>query len=79
MISVYVLLLISQAGGVEELYRFQNLDDCQQAKQMMDAKTMCVAVNVRKPSEEMKDFFNQFNDTIKQFKKQKNDNNETRV
>lgn len=73
MISIYALLLISQAGGIEELYRFQNLDECQQAKQMIDAKTMCVAVNIRKPSEEMKDFFNQFNETVKQFKKN-NDN-----
>jgi hypothetical protein len=69
--------LISQAGGIEELYRFQNLDDCQQAKQMIDAKTMCVAVNIRKPSEEMKDFFNQFNETVKQFKK--NNDNDQRV
>jgi hypothetical protein len=76
MISIYALLLISQAGGIEEIYRFQNLDDCQQAKQMIDAKTMCVAINVRKPSEEMKDFFNQFNETVKQFKKN-NDNKET--
>ena len=76
MISIYALLLISQAGGVEELYRFQNLDDCQQAKQMIDSKTMCVAINIRKPSEEMKDFFNQFNETVKQFKKN-NDNKET--
>ena len=76
MISIYALLLISQAGGIEELYRFQNLDDCQQAKRMIDAKTMCVAINVRKPSEEMKDFFNQFNETVKQFKKN-NDNKET--
>ena len=76
MISIYALLLISQAGSVQELYRFQNLDDCQQAKQMIDAKTMCVAVNIRKPSEEMKDFFNQFNETVKQFKKN-NDNKET--
>jgi hypothetical protein len=76
LISIYALLLISQAGGIEELYRFQNLDDCQQAKQMIDAKTMCVAINVRKPSEEMKDFFNQFNETVKQFKKN-NDNKET--
>lgn len=77
MISIYALLLISQAGGIEELYRFQNLDDCQQAKQMIDAKTMCVAVNIRKPSEEMKDFFNQFNETVKQFKK--NNDNDKRV
>lgn len=77
MISIYALLLISQAGGIEELYRFQNLDDCQQAKQMIDAKTMCVAVNIRKPSEEMKDFFNQFNETVKQFKK--NNDNDQRV
>ena len=77
MISIYALLLISQAGGIEELYRFQNLDDCQQAKQMVDAKTMCVAVNIRKPSEEMKDFFNQFNETVKQFKK--NNDNDQRV
>ena len=76
MISIYALLLISQAGGVQELYRFQNLDDCQQAKQMIDAKTMCVAINIRKPSEEMKDFFNQFNETVKQFKKN-NDDKET--
>jgi hypothetical protein len=76
MISIYALLLISQAGGIEEIYRFQNLDDCQQAKQMIDAKTMCVAINVRKPSEEIKDFFNQFNETVKQFKKN-NDNKET--
>jgi len=77
LISIYALLLISQAGGIEELYRFQNLDDCQQAKQMIDAKTMCVAVNIRKPSEEMKDFFNQFNETVKQFKK--NNDNDKRV
>jgi hypothetical protein len=77
LISIYALLLISQAGGIEELYRFQNLDDCQQAKQMIDAKTMCVAVNIRKPSEEMKDFFNQFNETVKQFKK--NNDNDQRV
>jgi len=76
LISIYALLLISQAGGVQELYRFQNLDDCQQAKQMIDAKTMCVAINIRKPSEEMKAFFNQFNETVKQFKKN-NDNKDT--
>ena len=68
MISIYALLLISQVGGVQELYRFQNIEDCQQAKQMIDGKTMCVAINLRKPSEEMKDFFDQFNETVKQFK-----------
>lgn len=56
-------------GGIEEKYKFQSLDDCQKAQQMIDAKTMCVALNVRKPSEDMKDFFNQFNEIVKEFKK----------
>ena len=48
----------------------------EQKLEIAEAKTMCVAINVRKPSEEMKDFFNQFNETVKQFKKN-NDNKET--
>ena len=75
MNTLIALLLITPTGNVEETYRFQNLQDCEAAREMIDAKTMCVQVNVRKPSEEMKDFFNQFNETVKQFKKN-NDNNE---
>lgn len=75
MNTLIALLLISPTGGVEETYRFQNIQDCQAAREMIDAKTMCVQVNVRKPSEEMKDFFNQFNESIKQFK-EKNASND---
>lgn len=77
MNTLIALLLISPTGGVEETYRFQNLHDCEAAREMIESKTMCVQVNVRKPSDEMKDFFNQFNETVKQF--QKNNANDQRV
>lgn len=78
MNTLIALLLISPTGGVEETYRFQSVEECEHARTLIEnQKTMCVSVNVRKPSDEMKDFFNQFNETVKQFKK--NNDNDQRV
>ena len=75
MNTLIALLLISPNGAIEEKYRFNSIDECNQAQEIIEEKTMCVQVNVRKPSEDIKDFFNQFNETVRQFK-EKNDNQE---
>jgi len=74
MNTIYALILISSLGGVEEVYKFQNMNDCMITKtdleQATGNKAHCVSVHIRKPSEEMKEFFSQFKEIAKEFKKE---------
>jgi len=52
MNTVYALILISSLGGVEEVYRFQNMDDCLATKisyeDVSGNKALCVSLKIRK-------------------------------
>lgn len=68
MQTVIALLVISSMGGVEEVYRFQDLETCQAARShITETKSMCVSLKVRKPTEEMKEFFQTFQEITKEF------------
>jgi len=68
MNTLFALLVISSLGGVEETYRFDNIEDCQHARGLIEQKTMCVGVKVRNPSADIKQFFNSFNEMTKDFR-----------
>jgi|TARA_R100000541_G_scaffold2852_5_gene9382 hypothetical protein len=71
MNTLYALLIISAIGGVEETYRFDSLDDCENARTLIEQKTMCVGVKVRNPSADIKEFFSSFSAMTKDFRNRK--------
>lgn len=75
MNTVYALILISSLGGVQEVYRFPNMDDCLATKtsyeEVSGNKAHCVSLTVRKkvqPSE----IFEKFGNMIKDIEGEKN-------
>lgn len=69
MNTVYALILISSLGGVEEVYRFQNMDDCLSTKMSYEEvsgnKAHCVSLNIRKKMEPG-EMFEKFGNMIKE-------------
>ena len=69
MNTIYALILISSLGGVEEVYRFQNMDDCLSTKMSYEEvsgnKAHCVSLNIRKKMEPG-EIFEKFGTMIKE-------------
>jgi len=70
MNTIYALILISSLGGVQEVYQFQNMEDCLTTKtsyeEVSGNKAHCVSVKIRKkidPGE----MFEKFGIMIKEF------------
>ena len=69
MNTIYALILISSLGGVEEVYRFQNMDDCLATKisyeEVSGNKAHCISLNIRKKMEPG-EIFEKFGNMIKE-------------
>ena len=76
MNTLYALLIVSAMGGVEETYRFDSLDDCQNARTLIEQKTMCVSVKERNPSADIKEFFSSFSEMTQNFRNRKDNDDE---
>ena len=52
------------------------LDDCQNARTLIEQKTMCVGVKVRNPSADIKEFFSSFSAMTQDFRNRKDKDDE---